>query len=145
MVGRSGATARRLAVLIPSARTVPARTCGSAVIGVSKNAATSPVITACCAWGTPRYGMCVIFTPAVVRKSSVKASDADGCVIELLLARQIDQFLDRLRRRRIGYQQDLADPGHHGNGDEILLAVIRQAGIERWIGRMAGECHQQGV
>jgi hypothetical protein len=54
MVGISGAISSRLLVLMPSAVTVPALICGSAVTGVSKNADTWPVMTACCASGTLR-------------------------------------------------------------------------------------------
>ena len=74
-----------------------------------------------------------------------KASDADRGVVELLLAGELDQFLDRLRGRRIRHQQDLADLRHHRNRREILFAVVGQTGVERGIGGMAREHHQQGV
>ena len=53
MVGISGATASRLPVLMPSARTVPAWICGNAVIGVRYGAnEIGPGVSEVIAYGT---------------------------------------------------------------------------------------------
>ena len=54
MVGTSGSSGERASVLTPSARRRPSFTSGTAVIGVSKNTMTSPLISACCAAGALR-------------------------------------------------------------------------------------------
>ena len=74
-----------------------------------------------------------------------QAADADGGVVELPLARQFDELLDRLRRRRVRHQQDFADLRHHRNRREVLFAVVGQFGIERRIGGVARKHHQQRV
>ncbi len=62
-----------------------------------------------------------------------------GC----LRASSIRSF--RFCGRRIRHQQDFADLRHHRDRRKILFTVVRQAGVERGIGRMARKHHQQGV
>src|ERR1043166_5327208 len=65
MVGRSGPAGTRFLVVTANPRALPARTCGSAGVTLSKIRSRRPAITSCSAGADPRYGTCVISIPVM--------------------------------------------------------------------------------
>ena len=66
MVGTSGATTERCADVTANARSLPALRCGTAVAMLSIATSSVPPSSSGIIWPLPRYGMCCIFTPAMV-------------------------------------------------------------------------------
>src|ERR1700682_5933809 len=70
MVGRSGRTSERRAVVTASALTFPALTCGPAVGADANISCTSPDSIAVIAGAPPLYGTCTIFVLVMLQNNS---------------------------------------------------------------------------
>ena len=70
MVGASGITEERELPVVPSAFTLPARTCPAMVVIASNIICTWPPRIAVRAWSEPLCGTCTMSTPAIALKSS---------------------------------------------------------------------------
>ncbi len=71
MVGTSGISGERFAVLTPSAFSLPDFMCGMAIGVPTKLTLTIPDIRSCCAGPLPLYGTWLSLMPAMYMKSSV--------------------------------------------------------------------------
>ena len=70
IVGSSGASGERCAVVTASARNLPALTWGMAFARLSNMSCVSPASNACSAGAPPLYGMCTMSTRASVLNNS---------------------------------------------------------------------------
>ncbi len=108
IVGRSGASGERVAVVTASPRSLPALMWGSAVGRLSNIRSTCPPSRSVIAGPAPRYGMCSMYVLAhalhQLGRQMLRRAVAARCIDELggILFREVDQFLDARRPAATG-------------------------------------------
>ena len=145
IVGRSGASFERCAVVTASARSLPAFTCGMALARLSNMNCVSPASSACVAGAPPLNGMWTMSVPV----STLNSSPARWPALPLLPEPKIELARIRLRVRhqvpdRIDRQRRVDDQHVGGEGDqrdrrEVPDRVVRHLRVQAGVHRVRGQ------